>query len=272
MFVVQVEMDVYTMLRKWLYFKISRKNKNEAASGDCNDSKEILKYFRDRYTKLGKSFLETPEGEEYIEVFKAVRFCNIIRDYGCCREIEIDGIVPLKWLVPLYRERWLEMLKVEQGTDRGPSEDDKVDRKSLRCGRQIMRDVDHCWRWNGYNFGVDLLISYNSKAPRSLMLKRNVESHHCVSSVNLVTKRNVIYNLRVFSLDQKGHVISAFNTGSKFHSFSKDEESIVMTLGDQNLKLSFPLMISATFKTISDPSEVSSPVKLSMWSSPSHQH
>ena len=55
------------------------------------------------------------------------------------------------------------MLKVEQGNDRGPNKEDCFDMKSLRCGRRILCDVDHCWRWNGYNFGVDLLISYNSK-------------------------------------------------------------------------------------------------------------
>lgn len=272
MFVVQVEMDVYTMLRKWLYYRINHHHDTKGGGGDSNhDSKEVLKFFRDRFKSTDQRFLQSEIGREFIEVFQAVRFCNIIRDYGCCREIEIDGIIPLTWLVPLYRVRWLEMLKVEQGTDRGPSESDRIDSKSLRCGRQIMRDVDHCWRWNGYNFGVDLLISYNSKAPRSLMLKRNVESHHCVSSVNLVTKRNIIYNLRVFSLDQKGHVLHSFSTaGDQFQSFSKDEERIVMTLGDQqNVKLSFPLMISATFKTISDPIEtLPSIIKEELWTLP----
>jgi len=170
MFVVQVEMDVYTMLRKWLYFRVAKTSMLPNSGGDYKDTKDILKYFRERYSAGGTSFLETPEGQDYMSVFTSVRFCNIIRDYGCCREIEMDGIVPLKWLIPLYRERWLEMLKVEQGSDRGPSEEDVntaavtcVDSSSLRCGRQILRDVDHCWRWNGYNFGVDLLISYNSK-------------------------------------------------------------------------------------------------------------
>lgn len=254
MFVVQVEMDVYTMLRKWLYLRINAKNEDCQAGGDCSNAepKQILKFFREHYVRTGKAYLEVPEGEQYVKVFRAVRFCNIIRDFGCCREIEMDSIVPAKWLVPLYRERWQQMLKVEQGTDRGPAEFDCLDSKSLRCGRQILRDDDHCWRWNGYNFGMDLLISYRSEAPRSLMLKRNVESHHCVSSVSLLSKRNIIYNLRVFSLDDKGHVTTVFSTGMRFQHFAKDEERIILTLGDQDLQLSFPLMISATFKTISD--------------------
>ena len=63
------------------------------------------------------------------------------------------------------------------------------------------------------------------------MLKRNVESHHCVSSVGMVTKRNIIYHLRVFSLDDRGHVIHHFDTKSKFQTFSKDEERLVLRLG-----------------------------------------
>jgi len=64
--------------------------------------------------------------------------------------------------MPLYRERWLTMLRVEQGVDRGPIETALIDRDSLRCGRVLNHDMDYCWRWNGYNFGLDLLITYNS--------------------------------------------------------------------------------------------------------------
>jgi len=252
MFVVQVEMDVYTMLRKWVFFRLVDK---PVSDDPKNLSKEIVKYFRCKYGKNKKNFLESEEGKEFVEVFRSVRLCNIVRDYTCCREIEVDGIIPLNWIIPVYRQRWLEMLKVEQGNDRGPNKEDCFDMKSLRCGRRILCDVDHCWRWNGYNFGVDLLISYNSKSPRSLMLKRNVESHHCVSSVGMVTKRNIIYHLRVFSLDDRGHVIHHFDTKSKFQTFSKDEERLVLRLGDEESKLDFPLMVSATFKTISDPSD-----------------
>ena len=65
------------------------------------------------------------------------------------------------------------MLRVEQGVDRGPSEAALIDTDSLRCGRVLNHDMDYCWRWNGYNFGLDLLITYNSQVNHSVFFMYN---------------------------------------------------------------------------------------------------
>ena len=87
-----------------------------------------------------------------------------------CFQVEKDGVVPHSWLMPLYRQRWLTMLRVEQGVDRGPRESSSIDPDSLRCGRVLNHDMDYCWRWNGYNFGLDLLITYSSQVGRKSFL------------------------------------------------------------------------------------------------------
>jgi len=87
--------------------------------------------------------------------------------YHLALQLEKDGIVSSSWLLPLYRERWLTMLRVEQGADNGPPCDSGLDCTSLRCGRKLLQDIDYCWRWNGYNFGLDLLITYDTQVFRS---------------------------------------------------------------------------------------------------------
>lgn len=163
--VIQIEMDIYTLLKKWLYLRLhpdfSGEFKNILSAAD--------KFFREEAQKCKVIFLESKQGKPYINTFKALRLQHIIRDFVSCREIEKDFIVPMSWLTPLYRQQWLSMLRVEQSLDFGPKvyEKDEFDCNGLRCGRLLVRDAEHCWRWNGYNFGLDLLVSYSSQVGQS---------------------------------------------------------------------------------------------------------
>jgi len=250
LFVIQVEMDVYAMLRKWMLLQMVKKNTflSKPVTTSKQDTKSVKKYFRDRFAASGECFLETEEGKEYLEVFKQLRLSNILRDYGCCKEVEADGILPKSMIWSFYRQRWQEMLKVESGVDKGPTNQDHLDKNSLRCGRQIVRDIDHCWRWNGYNFGVDILVSYSSKSPRTFTLKRNVESHHCVSSVSLTQKRGILFSLKVFCLDAQGHITYSKTSEEQHLLLDKDEEVKVLVL-DVKAPVKLPLYVSAIFKT-----------------------
>jgi len=259
-FIVQVEMDLYTMLRRWIFV-------NVAEDEDKNCTEDINKLSSNYFKKIslqahGAAFLDTEQGHTYLECFKALRLDNVLKDFGCCTEIESDKIIPEKWILTSCRKLWLKMLRVEQGIDTGPSaprntEDNSLEKEGLRCGRRILRDKDHCWRWNGYNFGIDLLVTYNALSPKSITIKRNIVSQHCVSSVGLVAIRKIQLNLWVFTLDTKGRVAHEYSSGNQYFSLGKDEETLVLEFSDED-DLTFPLYVSATIKSVSS-SDIGNP-------------
>nr|CAB3249719.1 germ cell-less protein-like 1 [Phallusia mammillata] len=249
LFVLQVEMDVYTLLKKWAFLRMRSNSMNDF--DDKNLATVASEYFQEKFKTNGNVFLETPEGAMFIKAFQAVRLCNVIIEFGCCLELEKDCIVPPSWLMPLYRERWLTMLRVEQGVDHGPQSGSSLDSMSLRCGRILQQDTDHCWRWNGYNFALDLLVTYNASAnSKYLLLKRNIQSQRRRASVGLTPVRRILYHIRVFSVNKKGHVVNKVSCGPSFLALEKDDERIVLHFNSGE-KLHFPLLVTATFKIVS---------------------
>ena len=89
LFVLQVEMDIYTMLKKWLYLSVS--TYDEQLLLESKTEKEISlivqNHFRELFKRNEVFFLETEAGLFYKNTFSAVRFCNILRDFSCCLEV-----------------------------------------------------------------------------------------------------------------------------------------------------------------------------------------
>nr|XP_039269381.1 germ cell-less protein-like 1 [Styela clava] len=260
--VIQIEMDIYTILKKWLYLKL-----NPEYSGEFKGILTVAdNYFRELAKTTTTVFLDSQQGQPYIQVFQALRLQHIIRDFVSCRELEKDLIIPWSWLSPLYRQQWLSMLREEQSLDAGPKICDEKDFEcnGLRCGRLLLRDTDHCWRWNGYNFGLDLLVSYSSQFPKTISLRRNVQSQRCSSSVNFAQSRNIIFRMHVASVNDKGHTILRLSTGNMPLTLEKEEEKVILTIDKELLPENvhkkqggwnscFPLLIAATFQLVSGP-------------------
>ena len=89
LFVLQVEMDIYTMLKKWLYLQVASHDDRMLihSKTDRETSAIVRNYFRELYNKSSISFLETDEGLSFKDAFRAIRFCNILRDFSCCLEV-----------------------------------------------------------------------------------------------------------------------------------------------------------------------------------------
>lgn len=159
--VIQIEMDVYNLVKKWLFLYLNKdysgSNKDSLAAAD--------NYFRTYSKGSDLSFLETELGQPYQTAFKSLRLQHLIRDFGSSRDIEKDRILPTSWLLKLYREQWLCMLRIEHSLDTGPKNlvIEHMNKHGFRCGRLLLFDSDHCWRWNGFNFGMDILVTYNSQ-------------------------------------------------------------------------------------------------------------
>lgn len=260
--VIQIEMDIYTILKKWLFLKVSPNY-----SGEFKNILPVAdKYFRQLAKTTETVFLDSEQGNPYVPVFRALRLQHIIRDFVSCRELERDSIIPWSWLSPLYRQQWLSMLRVEQSLDIGPKTIDPnvFSSNGLRCGRLLLRDTDHCWRWNGYNFGLDLLVSYCSQSPKTIALRRNVQSQRCTSAVSFSPSRHIIFRMHVASVNEKGHITLQMSTGNMPLVFGKEEERVILSIdnassnGDQfnkcgNWNSSFPLLIAATFQLVNGP-------------------
>jgi len=75
-----------------------------------------------------------------------------------------------------------------------------------------------------------LSIQFLFQHPRTLLLKRNIQSQRRIASVGLVIQRKIIYHIRVFSLDDKGKLVNYFSAGPSPLSLEKDEEKIVLSL------------------------------------------
>ncbi|XP_032085522.1 germ cell-less protein-like 1 isoform X2 [Thamnophis elegans] len=131
LFVMQVEMDIYTALKKWMFLQLLpswngslKQLLSEADAWFCKRRKD----FED-----GISFLETEQGYAFIPVFKYLRLQYIISDLASARIIERDSLIPADWLFSVYKQQWFAMLRAEQDNDFGIAGDGQASTLALIC-------------------------------------------------------------------------------------------------------------------------------------------
>ncbi|CAJ0965356.1 unnamed protein product, partial [Ranitomeya imitator] len=116
--VMQVEMDVYTALKKWMFLQLV-----PSWSGSLIQLlAEADDWFSKRRKELedtGITFLETDRGCPFVPVFKHLRMQYIISDLASARIIERDALIPAEWLSSMYKQQWFTMLRAEQDNDTG---------------------------------------------------------------------------------------------------------------------------------------------------------
>ncbi|XP_071536437.1 protein germ cell-less [Panulirus ornatus] len=235
LYVMQTEFSVYVMLKAWVFLRLNHswEGSHEAAFLDAH------KYFRNR-SEPGY-FLEE-EGKEFSLVFSALRLIYLIYHHLDVEMLYSDRILPPSWLTPASMHQWYNMLRIDQGKDRGPSEisEEEFDKSCTRCGRVLANSGQHIWRWTGYNFGLDLVMTHDGA---SLRLKRNHRTEN-IATIAQPTRRNIMYRVTVASLDEQNQVVYTKTTGVQSVSLAKNEEIRVMLL-DPEVK--YPLLLSANF-------------------------
>uniref|UniRef100_A0AAQ5ZLN3 BTB domain-containing protein n=1 Tax=Amphiprion ocellaris TaxID=80972 RepID=A0AAQ5ZLN3_AMPOC len=249
LFVMQVEMDVYTALKKWMFLQLNPLWDGPIKQLLADADAWLCKRRTD--TTCGP-FLKTEEGAPFRSVFKFVRLQYIINDLASARILERDNILPPDWLSSVYKNQWFAMLRTEFDNDNGPQEPnkDEFEVSSMRCGRKLTKDGDYCWRWTGFNFGFDLLVTYTN---RFIVFKRNTLSQPCGGAVSLQPRRHLAYRLRLASFDNRGKLVCSRSTGYQLLTLEKDQEYVVMNL-DSRL-LSFPLYVCCNFQYTSPQSD-----------------
>ena len=210
--VIQVEADLYQLLKKWLILQLDPK------ATSVRDTNERLKKFRTH----GSSASLLSQLPEYAAPFEKLRFSHILTDFKGATTVENENIIPKAWISDEYRSQYLRMLRIESASDEGPSslvcdrlqEFDKNNsgnsstppestltsllQSSMRCGRILDRSKDFCWRWTGYNYGFDLVMQYNHKR-RSLHFSRNCSKQEVNTSVSMKRLRSLIWYDRILN-------------------------------------------------------------------------
>uniref|UniRef100_A0A665UY92 BTB domain-containing protein n=1 Tax=Echeneis naucrates TaxID=173247 RepID=A0A665UY92_ECHNA len=227
LFVMQVEMDVYTALKKWMFLQL-----NPLWDGPIKQLLADADAWLCKHLCEKEPFLSTDEGAPFCSVFKYVRLQYIINDLASARILERDNILPPDWLTSVYKNQWFAMLRTEFDNDNGPQEANReeFELSSMRCGRKLTKDGDYCWRWTGFNFGFDLLVTYTN---RFIVFKRNTLSQNELSEASKHFKVN------------RGKLVCSRSTGYQLLTLEKDQEYVVMNL-DSRL-LSFPLYVCCNF-------------------------
>ncbi|KAL5017969.1 hypothetical protein ScPMuIL_003691 [Solemya velum] len=243
LFVMQVEMDIYTMLKRWLFLTL-----HPTWSGEHKDlCSDTDGFFKNNAKDNGRSFLQSEEGGQFTPVFKELRWQHIISDMASIKILERDNIINMCWIEPVFQHQWKQMIQIEQKIDKGPEsvEDDIFGQQSIRCGRILQKEATYCWRWVGYSYGLDLLVMCIN---RMISIKRNTSGQICPHSVDMQSHRTLYYRLRVASRDPNGKPVLIRETGIERATLEKDGEVTVMTL-DKALK--FPIYLSMNLMLIS---------------------
>uniref|UniRef100_A0A8D2DJ00 BTB domain-containing protein n=1 Tax=Sciurus vulgaris TaxID=55149 RepID=A0A8D2DJ00_SCIVU len=219
LFVMQVEMDVYTALKKWMFLQLV-----PSWNGSLKQllTETDVWFSKRRKDFEGTAFLETEQGKPFVSVFRHLRLQYIISDLASARIIEQDSLVPSEWLSSVYKQQWLAMLRAEQDSEVGPQEINKeeLEGNSMRFGRKLAKDGEYCWRWTGFNFGFDLLVTYTNWY---IIFKRNTLNQPCSGSVSLQPRRSIAFRLRLASFDSSGKLICSRTTGYQILTLEKDQ-------------------------------------------------
>ncbi|XP_059107453.1 germ cell-less protein-like 1 [Peromyscus eremicus] len=239
--VIEVEIDVYTTLKKWMFLQLEPTWSGPPSALLAAADLYFAKYKSDLDAA---PFLQTEQGRAFVSVFQQLRLSYIICDLPSAHIIDQDTLIPATWLTPVYKEQWLALLLAEQSRELGPADVQVSDVRgnSMRCGRQIHTDEQCSWSWSGFNFGWDLVVDYNNKC---IIFRRSALNKSCGLGVSLLWQRKVAFRLRVISLDETGRAVLRKDTDYHVLSLTKDQRLEVVNL--ENEDLIFPIYVACNF-------------------------
>nr|CDS27907.1 germ cell less protein 1 [Hymenolepis microstoma] len=225
--VLHFEQDLFRDLLMWVYLHLHPEI--PYSWPPLNFKREVYAFFQH------KNFFETPEGRPYADVFKLLKWENILTNLDSTMSVISDQLIPEAWINETCRFLWLKQLKchdlhtlrnrtstprIHTISPNQPSEQDRslqpVDSRSnhqpnsppiapTEVGDEFWKHcerfgtiIEHhrSWRWSGYAFGVDLVFSYQSN---KITVTRSTEESEAVSLVSPLPTIKVEIDLRVFS-------------------------------------------------------------------------
>jgi len=251
LFVMQAEFSVYVLLRLWMFMRTCKRHVSDTPQEAVMASHKYFQDLAKKNKKLGiEAFLKTPEGEEYVDMFRKLRLPQLINHSMDMEMLITDRIIPSSWMEPVFRGQWRNLLRMDHGsTDIGPNpndvDEDTFLRNCLRCGRTLTNGgTKHVWRWTGFNHGLDLVIEYSNL---NLTLKRNIPGQYNEHNALIATHptRRLMYRVTVASLNDQKQVSYTQSTGVKSATLGKNGTEQLMRLDRDKCK--FPIVLSFNF-------------------------
>ena len=161
LFVMQTEFSVYVLLRLWMFLQL-----HPAWDGEPQDALAASQsHFKALHSNSAADyFLQCSEAAPFLSVFRNIRLPHLINHHMDVEMLVSDKIVPDSWMSSTYYARWMTLLRLDCGIDKGPQnlDEETFDRECLRCGQTLNTDGQHIWRWTGFNSGLDLIITYDN--------------------------------------------------------------------------------------------------------------
>ncbi|KAH7729599.1 BTB/POZ domain containing protein [Aphelenchoides avenae] len=203
--VVEGEKDLYLIVKRWIFL-------NATGQSSTSDKKAVDKFFRDAQTPFSWS--------DYVNILRPLRVSHMVTGGATLSMLKQDAIIPQQIIDRCILDSWNAMLVNEELLN--PVTDNMTDdffyNHCMRVGR-IIREPQKCWRWLGFNYGVDILVNYNNG---TLVVKRNCLSQSTANSVRLVQQVMLHYRFVICSLDGK----QLLDTGRKLHTLGIDRSAV----------------------------------------------
>jgi hypothetical protein len=196
-----------------------------------------------------QSLLDRPAFSKYIPLFKKIRLQHILTDMASLDVLYNDRIIPHEWIEPHFSRNWLYTIYIDQEPLSHEFEitPDDFDKQCARFGRILAEDSPATWRWVGFNYGIDLLISHTS---RTLTLKRNT-LHMYSPFKGLLSQKatyRVYYVMKIVQLDSFGTEKWSTQTSLTCVDLNRNEEKFVLTI-DSTVK--YPVLLN--FRIVTHP-------------------
>ncbi|XP_035898267.1 protein germ cell-less [Anopheles stephensi] len=242
LYVVQTEFTIYLLLRYWMTLRIFP---HEPAQDGAEHPQE--RYFAKRTSNV--PFLATPQGGPFRPAFRAMRLQNLLNHHVDIQILRADKIIPMKWLHKPLLQQWTSLLTIDQSLDRLIECDDRVFLEScVRCGRILNENVLHKWRWTGFHFGLDLLLSSDT---RSLRIRRHHRTEH-ERLLSLRVKRQFLVRVSLASLNELRQIKHQQTTPIISITLEKNEDTQLLVFDQE---LTFPVLVSLNMMLVPPPEE-----------------
>lgn len=216
LFIMDGEYDLYKAVRLWIYMK-------ECPECDIHQKPDTFSQNASRY------FRDAPKNAlflKYSEIFSFLRIEQFLTCSETIKAVKTDCLIPLSIITNMTSDLWMSLLENEESQNFRSMEmdDDEFFSRCIRLGRSL--DVfPKCWRWVGYNFGIDLLLHVNDY---SLSIKRNCLNQKAPYSVNLKTKQVLHYRLVI--CEYNGRI--CFDSGKTTWEMKPDESKTICRMNE----------------------------------------
>lgn len=112
--VMQTEFSLYLVLRTWVFLLLFPEWKGKSEDKSETIGPDPATFFAKRSGNV--AFLDTPDGEQFVPVFKALRLHNLIMHNIDINTLKQDNIIPMSWIhQPVYevKQSNLHFKKIE---------------------------------------------------------------------------------------------------------------------------------------------------------------